>query len=93
MKTFTLRLPDNLAAALDVRAAQAGKSRQQFIVDLLAEEIAPSALVLGRWQVYSAEADTCADCGQALDLMNTWLGATADGRLFGPLCGECARGD
>ena len=86
----TLRLPAALAGALDVRAAQAGTNRHQLILDILQAEVGESGLIAGRWQVFGCEIEECADCGQRLEPGNIWLGATADGRMFGPLCGGCA---
>lgn len=91
---FTIRLPADLAADLDAAAARAGKrSRQAYFEALVRDALAPGQLILGRWRVVAGEAEACADCGGTLAPGDTWLGATADGRIFGPVCGECARGD
>jgi hypothetical protein len=90
---FTLRLPPGLAAALDVRAAQRGVSRSEYIGLILTDDALQSMAIAGVWQVYESEIDECSDCGQPLDPADTWLGATADGRMHGPMCGSCARSD
>lgn len=86
---FTLRIPPGLAVALDVRAARAGISRQEFIAHVLAAEVGESQVIVGHWQVDGCQVGACVDCGHPLST-DTWLGATQDGRLVGPVCGACA---
>ncbi len=92
MKTFTLRIADELARALDARAGELGISRTKLIQDVLSEYLGSPDEILGVWPVKWTDSEICADCDGPLGAI-AWVGATKSGRLFGPLCEACASQD
>lgn len=90
---FLLRLPDDLAEKADAAAAALELSRNQWITDLIAGELKsapdPRAIV-GYWEVSGGESPfTCVRCFSVTSTPPR-VGVDASGRVFGPLCSNCA---
>ena len=98
MTNILIRYIDDFRISrLDEIARQAGKSRQQFLVDLITdvtEDIDPE-LVLGYVELAGGELSPddlgCPECGQ--DLYRPHIGFTGALRPFGPVCWICANTD
>jgi len=98
MTSFTLRMPEGLAATLNGLAQHSGASRNQYILDVLSQHVQDydPDLILGYWQLSQSELspdDECPECGAPFGDGGIWLGITAAFEVFGPVCAECARTD
>lgn len=93
MKSILVRnVPNDVLAALDDYAAHAGQSRQEFILDILADavEAHDPGLVVGFWETHGGEmvGMDCVECGQSM--ARVFVGMTRGYRMLGPLCERCA---
>lgn len=92
---FILRLDPLTAAKADAAAEAANISRNQWISNLIAGTLVNEPdpqLMLGYWQVRNSEFaadDECITCSQPIGPL-PWVGATAGGKIVGPLCAQCA---
>lgn len=103
MTRFTLRLNDQLDAAITVAAAEQNLSKHAYIVNLLEQAVAsPSDLnpdiVIGYIELIGGEIDPqgtdCPECGQPLERPH--IGFAVGRRQpqpFGPVCWICATTD
>ena len=102
MNILIRNVPDTILAALDADAARKRQSRQDRLLDILAQHYgAPPTVVAwlkadrnGELTLADAsddEPDTCAECGGDLDTV--WIGILSDGTMHMPVCSGCARSD
>lgn len=94
MKDILIRnIPDTVSERLDQLAAAHGKSRQEFLTELLtqaANDYDPG-IIIGYIQLSGGELDedaNCETCGTPF-AGSMWLGVTAALTFFGPVCGRC----
>ena len=100
MNILIRNVDDAILAALDADAARKRQSRQDRLLDILAQHYgAPPTVVAwlkadrnGELTLTGGEEpDTCADCGGDLDAV--WIGVLSDGTMHMPVCSGCARSD
>jgi hypothetical protein len=99
MPDFLIRnIPAGIAARLDEIARQAGKSKQEFLLNTLIELAGDTGLdpglVIGYTELKQTELERavwrCPECNQELGDKRLFLGYTGDFRPFGPVCEFCA---
>ena len=88
-------VPESLNARIDAAAADAGVSKQELLLDLLAVSYGEPPLVVGwfkadrRGELGSDAA--CPECGQPLT--EVWAGLLSNGQWVAPRCQWCAVSD
>ena len=102
MNILIRNVPDSILAALDADAARKRQSRQDRLLDILAQHYGEPPTVIAWLKAdrngelaiiggVGVEPDTCAECGQDLDAV--WIGVLSDGSMHMPVCSGCARSD
>lgn len=83
-------IPDGVAETIRVLAAKAGKSRNDYVVDLLtAITTDTDVLLLGFVQLdIPGDITDCSECGQPM--RSVYVGLYSDGRVGDPVCFVCA---
>lgn len=83
-------VPDDVAATIKLLAAKAGKSRNDYVVDLLtARATDVDVLLLGFVQLdIPGDIEDCEECGQPMS--SVYVGLYSDGRVGDPVCFVCA---
>ena len=100
MNILIRNVSDSILAALDADAARKRQSRQDRLLDILAQHYGEPPVVMA-WIAAtrngelnlsgSEEPDTCAECGGDLDAV--WIGSLSDSSLHMPVCSGCAHSD
>lgn len=102
MADIRLRITDELAEQLTTLADEQGVSRNELMVNVLAQHVDgnPPGIVLAwlkadRWGEIDDRDDagdafaTC-ECGQDIDITAAWFAVMSGGKLAGPFCAGCA---
>lgn len=86
-------LPNSAAERLDMLAAQAKQSRQEYLYNLIIEHVGgeDGSPVVGYFPLSrrGSESLECGSCNKEIDGL-PWYGVRADKTLTGPLCSFCA---
>ena len=102
MNILIRNVENTILAALDADAASKRQSRQDRLLDILAQHYGEPPTVIAWLKAdrngelaiiggVGVEPDTCAECGQDLDAV--WIGVLSDGSMHMPVCSGCARSD
>lgn len=89
-KSIPLRLPFDLAAAVEAAAKAQGVSLNQYVVNALLTSIggAVEAPAIKTWiAVEHTDHDHCTNCGEPMH--GAYMGVTPAGTLVGPYCICC----